>query len=156
MIKVISIIKLPLTFILCTNIHLSIHGQIDEVNVQKKYVTKDTSNKNDAVLILYNNGTFINFGLTKTEIQKDLSIWFTLGSFLYYEDKVLFKSNPDESNSELILDKIKKYYNLHKDYYLIKNSHKYKREVYKDYPFKVKNDNLIDERKKIEYVEMNN
>lgn len=155
MIKVISIIKLSLTFILCTTIHLSVQGQIDEVNVQKKYVIKDTSNKNDAVLILYTNGTFINFGLTKTEIQKDLSIWFTVGSFLYYEDKVLFKSNPDESNSALILNKIKDYYNLHNNHYLIKNSHRYKREVYKDYPFMIKNNNLLDERKKIEYVEIN-
>jgi hypothetical protein len=156
MIKVISIIKISLTFILCTTIHLCIQGQIDEVNVQKKYVIKDSLNRNDAVLILYTNGTFINFGLSKTETQKDLSIWYTVGSFLYYEDKVLFKSNPDEINSELILNKIKNYYNLHKDYYLIKNSHRYKREVYKDYPFTVKNNNLLDERKKIEYVEMNN
>lgn len=139
-------------FVVCTAI--SMNAQISNERVLKKYVIKDTLEKKHAELILYENGTFLNFGLVNNKQERDWYIWFTYGNYLYLSGKLFLKSaNETYDHDQKMLADIKHHYIYRPDYTFIKNYYEYVKEYYKDFPLTVSGENLIDETKEIIYIE---
>lgn len=145
------------SLIICIGILLPINNcnaQINRTGIAKKYTIKDTTDEKHAELILYQNGTFLNFGLVNNKKEKDWYIWFTSGVYLSSSDKLLLKSSPDSyENDQKTLKNIKDYYIWHHDHAFISNYYEYIKESLKDYPLIYSSNLLVDTEKQIEYVE---
>lgn len=128
-------------------------SQISKENVLKKYILRDSITKNDAVLVLYTNGTFINFGLVCNDQEKEWYIWLTSGNYLSLPYKILLKSTLEVDKMNPLLQSIKNHYKYRKDHVLIANDYEFQLETYKDYNLVLSNDKLTDNSKKIVYIE---
>lgn len=130
------------------------HAQISKEGVVKKYQFKDTIGKNDAVLVLYADETFVNFGIVCNEQEKEWYVWLTSGNYLALPGKILLKSTLEINQMNPLLNNIKNYYKYRADHALIANGYEYQLETYKDLPMMVDNEKLKDLSKKIEYKEV--
>lgn len=127
-------------------------SQISKENVFKKYVLNDSTSKNDAVLVLYNNGTFINFGIVCNDKDKEWYIWLTSGNYLSLPEKILLKSTLEVDKMNPVLQTIKNHYKYRKDHVLIASDYESQLETYKDLPLTFDKEKLVDSSKKIEYT----
>lgn len=127
-------------------------SQISKEEVFKKYTLIDSISKNDAILVLYKNGTFINFGLICNEKEKEWYIWLTSGNYLTLPDKFILNSTLEVDKMNPLLNNIKNHYKYRSDHALIVNGFEYQLETYKDLSLIMNNDKLKDFSKKIEYI----
>jgi hypothetical protein len=133
---------------------ISVNAQISNDGVFKKYIIKDTLESKHAVLILYSNGFFLNFGLADNKLEKGQHIWFTRGNYLIVPSKIFLRSITETlETDEKTLNSIKKYYDDCKDHAFVTTYHDYQKENYKDFSLQISDDCLIDELRKIIYVE---
>lgn len=146
--------KIHITFLFIIYSALCINAQISNEGVLKKYIIKDTLEEKHAELILYTNGTFLNFGLVNNKQERDWYIWFTYGNYLSVSDKLILKSaNETYDMDQKMLANIKHHYIYREDYTFIKNYYEYVKEYYKDFPLMVSGNTLVDDTKEIIYIE---
>lgn len=128
-------------------------GQNLNNHILKEYYITDSLNKKDAVLILFSNDTFINFGCIKNDSLKN-KIWFSTGIYLLLPNKVLLKSNKDGPTPDNFIENIVQYYRTSSNFYIKENSTSYSFEKYNNYQINICNDLLVDINKQIKYSEL--
>jgi hypothetical protein len=132
---------------------INVYGQISNEGILKKYVIKDSTDLNDAVLILYKNGTFINFGLVNNKKEREWYLWFASGVYTMLPDKVILTSEPETNDYGKLVSSIKRYYILRPDHMLIETSYEQQRDSYVNYPLLTSKDGLYDAKREFMYFE---
>jgi hypothetical protein len=122
----------------------------------KKYIVRDTSKfEKDAMLILYTNNTYLNFGIYSNQSENDSYIWYSCGTWQNTDNVLALKTKFDIFESDFLKKGIKFYYKRRKDYVLIDTYYEFVKELYKSKDLKIEKDDLIDTQKTISYLEIN-
>ena len=107
----------------------------------------------EAVLILYNDNTFVNYGIYANDMEKDWYVWYTTGRCLNVADKILFKSNDTIRDAGTLIKAIKDSYLTLKEHILISTEYEFVELRYKDLQMFREDSLIIDGTKKITYLE---
>lgn len=150
-----SIFKYTLLALLITPF-IGANAQKIHDNVYKKYILKDTTLINkDCVLLLYNDQTFLNFGLVNNKAENDAYVWYAAGKWNKSDSTIVFNPSYDKIEIETLKKEIKQYYKKRSDYRLIESYYEFVKEFYKERRFRLNNIELEDPKKLIKYIELN-
>lgn len=150
--KMIQLIFITICLFSTKNI---VQAQSAKPELIGKYINIDTLSENkDDVLILFKDNTFLNYGIFNNKEEKENYIWYTSGKWIATETKLLFKSIDPVPNSDQLIKSIKNSYRKRLDHLLIENYYEFVKLNYVDHPFTKKEGKLIDESKKISYIEL--
>jgi hypothetical protein len=119
----------------------------------KVYKSTTLGVNKEAVLILYNDNTFTNYGVYSNDAEKDWYVWYTKGRCLQVGDKILFKSFDTIPDAPALIKAIKDSYLSLKEYALIRTEYEFVHLKYKDLPMFREDSLIIDGVKKITYLE---
>lgn len=120
----------------------------------KRFQSKDTLTTNtNAVLIIYSNDTFINYGIHSNKEENDQYIWYTAGICLQANDKIYLKSFEPLENQEALIADIKNSYLTNRNYGLISRYFEFVQIHYKDFLIFRDEDLVIDNNKRVVYYE---
>jgi hypothetical protein len=123
--------------------------------VHRKFIQLDSNGvNNDALLILYADNTYVNFGIMNDPIDKEMYIWYAYGQWTQKGTEVSCKTYYNAYNQQKTIDGIKFYYRFRPNYRLIDSYFEFVCERYVNNTFLVILDKAIDLSKKIEYTEV--
>lgn len=123
--------------------------------VFKRFVIKDTTGINkDAVLILYDNQSFINFGIINNKAENDAYVWYAAGKWNMTDSSLSLNPQYDLFDTEFLKKDIKAYYKKRSDYRLIESYYEFVKEFYKERRLQLLNVDLTDRKKLINYTEV--
>lgn len=140
--------------LLMLSVNLIGFAQHTMAQVQKRFVVKDTTKEHkDAILILYADKTYLNFGIYNNTTENDAYIWYNCGNFENTDSTLVLKSKYEVFDQKLLLKDIKAYYKRRKDYVLIDSYYEFVKELHKVKILKPSNEEMIDDKKAIIYKE---
>lgn len=120
----------------------------------KMYKSRDTTALNkDAVLILFSNNTFINYGIYFNKGEQDWYVWYTAGRWINSKDKVLMRTYETIENQQQLITDIKNAFQVNKSHSLIEKYYEFVQLNYRDYIVIMDDDLVVDPTKNILYFE---
>jgi hypothetical protein len=129
-------------------------AQIPHTEIYKKYYQTDSTIHKAAVLILYANKTFINYGTLNDQYNTAHYVWFDYGNWSMKNSEILCNSNEKAYDRTKIINEIKFEYKERSDFELYNGYYDYVKQPYKNYSLIVIKNKAIDLNKKIEYNDL--
>ncbi|MGZ3902115.1 MAG: hypothetical protein ACXVC6_00360 [Bacteroidia bacterium] len=133
---------------------INLMAQVDapSLKVSKKYVMeKPAGPQRDLVLLLYNDSTFLSFGIYDNRAAFDTYVWFGSGTFETQNGTLILNSTNQEQRREKIIKEIKELYRTHRDYKLINTYYEFTGEIYMDSKFEIKEESIYDIKRNFVY-----
>jgi hypothetical protein len=119
--------------------------------VYKKFGQTDSASLNSgAVLVLYKDNTFLNYGIFKDLVHQEVYVWYTYGNWKQESGGIVCQSVLGKHDQNVV-EAIKTAYRKRLDYRLIDTYYEFVNEKYSYYSFVLKEENVIDTNKNIEY-----
>jgi hypothetical protein len=121
--------------------------------IYKKYIQSDSTEiNNGAILILYTDSTFINYGILRDSKNQEAYIWYTVGKWKAKDQVIMCNSVPSLFHQHEVITEIKASYKTRIDHRLVQNYYEFVNEIYSYFPFTLNDNKAIDKIKHIEYI----
>ncbi len=125
--------------------------------IYKKYAQEDTTGINrSAILVLYTDKTYLNFGIMNDRENMEMYVWYAYGDWTQKDSEILCKTHYTTVSQDKTIANIKFQYRFRPDYRLIDTYFEFAAERYTDYAMLLIKNKVVDLTKKIEYIESQN
>ncbi|WP_317898008.1 hypothetical protein [Aurantibacillus circumpalustris] len=130
-------------------------AQTSESVIFKEFVLKDSSSiYKSAVILVYNDGTFLNYGIVDNKQEQDVYVWYKSGSWKSTDNGIIFSRSTSSKKAEELKQVVKREYRSHPDRVLIQGYYEFVHEKYEEGSLLIRDSEIVDQSKKIDYVEI--